>query len=430
MLLIFVNIGAIILINYVFKFENYIDCEGEKMSEKKVLILNPYLPTLGGGEKHMGYLCQCIEEYYNFNVQIDILVHNYNEVDIYDPNYITIDDVNNQFGLNLKKTSIRKVDTLRAVTKKEYYKNKKMIENITKEYDFFINFMFLSKHIGKAKINMYQCMFPSKKYITELNQNLLLRIIAKHFDKQFFKSYDSIVSNSKFTDGWLKRYWQPDKKEVVIYPPVFNEDEIEGRYIESAKKNIIISVGRFFVADHSKKQLDMAKFFVNNNEVFKNYEYHLVGAVSNLPADIEYLQQIKDLAATVDNVFVHENCKYADLMELYKQAKIFWHGTGYGVDEEKEPNKMEHFGITTVEAMSFGAVPVVISKGGQKETVEDGVNGYRWLNEEECVKYTKILIDDDEKRRQMAEVSVERAKDYSIESFYRKHIEVFDELHI
>jgi len=33
-----------------------------KMKNSKVLILNPYLPTLGGGEKHMGYLCQFIEE--------------------------------------------------------------------------------------------------------------------------------------------------------------------------------------------------------------------------------------------------------------------------------------------------------------------------------------------------------------------------------
>lgn len=30
---------------------------------KKVLVLNPYLPTMGGGEKHMGYLCKFIEDY-------------------------------------------------------------------------------------------------------------------------------------------------------------------------------------------------------------------------------------------------------------------------------------------------------------------------------------------------------------------------------
>ena len=41
---------------------------------KNVLILNPYISTLGGGEKTMGYFCKSLEEYYNYDVNIDILV--------------------------------------------------------------------------------------------------------------------------------------------------------------------------------------------------------------------------------------------------------------------------------------------------------------------------------------------------------------------
>ena len=44
-------------------------------NRKKVAILNPYVATRGGGEKHMGYLCQFMEEYYNYDVDIDILVY-------------------------------------------------------------------------------------------------------------------------------------------------------------------------------------------------------------------------------------------------------------------------------------------------------------------------------------------------------------------
>ena len=117
-------------------------------------------------------------------------------------------------------------------------------------------------------------------------------------------------------------------------------------------------------------------------------------------------------------------------MELYSQAKIFWHGTGYMVDEDKEPEKMEHFGITTVEAMSYGAVPVVINKGGQKETVKEGVNGFHWETEEECVEGTRKLIEDDNLRKKMAEKSVEMAKDYSIEKFFEANRRIFDEYNI
>src|SRR5699024_11124336 len=162
-----------------------------------------------------------------------------------------------------------------------------------------------------------------------------------------------------------------------------------GKYQEDKKENIIISCGRFFVASHSKKQLEMVRFFVKNQEIFKNYQYHLVGAVFDEPKDRAYLERIKKLASMTDNVSIHENCPYEELMDLYKRAKIFWHATGYGVNEKEEPEKMEHFGITTIEAMSNGAVPVVINKGGQRETVLDGVTGYTWNTEEECVEKTR-----------------------------------------
>lgn len=396
----------------------------------KVLVLNPYLSTLGGGEKHMGYFCQCLEEYYNYNIHIDILVHSYNEVDVFAEDYVTVEDLNKQFGLNLMKTSIRKIKLDRPLNKIQYLKNKKTIENITKEYDLFVNNMFLSKHIGKAKVNIYQCMFPPKRFINEMNDKFFNKVVAKIYDYRFFHSYDSMISNSKFTKFWLEKYWESDKKNCVIYPPVFEKNELENRYIESEKKNIIISVGRFFVGSHSKKQLELVRFFVNNIELFKDYEYHLVGAISKAHEDIKYLDEIKKIASQVENIFIHENCKYDDLMDLYRKAKIFWHATGYNIDENAEPEKMEHFGITTVEAMSYGAVPVVINKGGQKETVILQKEGFLWNNESECIEKTKFLIDNDDLRKEMAFRCTESAQKYSIDLFYEKTREVFHELQI
>ena len=135
-------------------------------------------------------------------------------------------------------------------------------------------------------------------------------------------------------------------------------------------------------------------------------------------------------ADKVDNVFIHLFCAHDKLMELYSKAKIFWHATGYQVNEDKEPEKMEHFGITTVEAMSYGAVPVVINKGGQKETVCEGVNGFRWDTEEDCVGKTKMLIENDALRKQFALRSVDFAKNYSIEKFNEANRRIFDEYKI
>ena len=91
---------------------------------------------------------------------------------------------------------------------------------------------------------------------------------------------------------------------------------------------------------------------------------------------------------------------------------------------------MEHFGITTVEAMSFGAVPIVINKGGQKETVKEEVSGYRWNTEEECITKTLKVIENEEERINMANICVEEAKNYSIDAFYEANRRIFDELRI
>lgn len=67
------------------------------------------------------------------------------------------------------------------------------------------------------------------------------------------------------------------------------------------------------------------------------------------------------------------NLTNSDILKLYGEASIFWHACGLG---EKDPHLVEHFGMTTVEAMQNYCVPIVIDGGGQKEIVEHGVSGF------------------------------------------------------
>lgn len=392
---------------------------------KKICVLNPYIPTLGGGEKHMGLLCTFMEEYYG-DVEIDILVHNFNNINIYADDYVTIDKLNKRFDISLSKTKIKKIDVISSNKLIDKIKNKFKIEKETKKYDLFVNFMFFSKHIGRAKKNLYVCMFPAYRFEDKVS-GFKKKLLAKIADRLYIKSYDVFTPISEYTNYWFHTFWGNDNNSKIIFPPVISEQEIDKLYNEKDKKNIIISVGRFFVSAHCKRQLEMVKMFVSNNEAFKGYEYHLVGAVANTKEDLEYLNQVKQLAKQVDNVFIHENCPYNELVDLYKSAKIFWHAAGYTINENIEPEKVEHFGISTVEAMCYGAVPVVINKGGLKETVEHTVSGYVWNTEEECVKYTCELINNDDKRKIMAEKAQERSKKFSIEQYFRANKELFDE---
>jgi len=62
------------------------------------------------------------------------------------------------------------------------------------------------------------------------------------------------------------------------------------------------------------------------------------------------------------------------------------------VDEEEDPASIEHFGITTVEVMSSGVIPVGLSRGGSPSIITHGVNGFLAGNKEEFITHTVQLF--------------------------------------
>ena len=82
--------------------------------------------------------------------------------------------------------------------------------------------------------------------------------------------------------------------------------------------------------------------------------------------------------------------------------------------------------MTTVEAMSFGVIPIVISKGGQPEIVEQGKSGYLWNNEAECIEYTVKCINDEEMLKHMSMTAIERSNNFSEQMFYERLKGVFE----
>jgi len=72
--------------------------------------------------------------------------------------------------------------------------------------------------------------------------------------------------------------------------------------------------------------------------------------------------------------------------------------------------------------MAAGCVPVVINKGGQREIVHHGVNGFHWETLEELKHYTEKLIKDASLRRTMSEAARARAKFFSRDAFARNFV--------
>jgi glycosyltransferase involved in cell wall biosynthesis len=226
----------------------------------------------------------------------------------------------------------------------------------------------------------------------------------------FVKSYDLVLSNSSYTQYWTKKIL--GVKSQILFPPI-DTDIFKS---SDDKKNYILSVGRFFVGSHNKKHLEMIQMFKKmydeNSSKLKGWEYHLCGGTQKERIHRIYLEMVKKEAEGYP-IFIHEDIDLPSLIKLYSKSKMFWHASGFEENEVSAPEKFEHFGITTVEAMASGCVPVVINKAGQRQIVKDGENGYLWDSEEELIQKTLNLIDDEKLRITLSHKAIKRSKDFS-----------------
>jgi glycosyltransferase involved in cell wall biosynthesis len=227
-------------------------------------------------------------------------------------------------------------------------------------------------------------------------------------DRDFLDSYDHVVCNSEFTQGWLRRWWGHEGE--VLYPPV-------RMHQAGPKEPIILSVGRFFGPDsgHSKKQIELVDAFRRlRDRGVEDWTLHLVGGCGE--ADRPYLAAVREAAAGLPVVF-HVDAPGEELEDLYARASLFWHATGLGEDPEVDPHRLEHFGIATVEAMSAGVVPIVYGAAGQVEIVQDDVSGRHFTDLDELVDHTVELAGDPDRRAGLSRVAAERARDFSPDRF-------------
>ena len=236
-------------------------------------------------------------------------------------------------------------------------------------------------------------------------------------------TYDAIWGISEFSRYWIERYWQ--KQCEILTPPVSVED-----FIPLEKKKQILSVGRFFTGSHNKKHLVMVNTFKQMvDEGLEDWELHLAGGTTPGMEHDEYLQKVVAEAEGYP-ITIHPDIVFENLVELYGESAIYWHASGFGEDEEKEPIKFEHFGITTVEAMAAGCVPVVIGKGGQPEIVSNGKTGFLWKTIEELKTCTNKLIQDQTLRESMAESALKRSRNYDKEHFNDNLKRLLEEIEI
>ncbi len=156
----------------------------------------------------------------------------------------------------------------------------------------------------------------------------------------------------------------------------------------------ILTVGRFFAGGHNKRQdVVIEAFRALNQRVPVGLELALAGSIHPTAEGRERFHELQNMARGLNCSF-HPNISHDDLAELYRSSAILIHAAGMGVDELEFPEQMEHFGITPIEAASFGCIPVVFRGGGPKDVVAQLGCDTTFRTVEECVDIVESLLRD------------------------------------
>ncbi len=346
----------------------------------KIGIFDPYLGTLGGGEKYMLTAASCLS--------------NNHQVSIFWDDASILEKAKERFSADLSHVSL---------TKNIFSRNVGLFSRLfqTKKYDVLIVLSDGSIPLVLAKRLVVHFQFP----VEWVNGAQLLT------QKKISRIY-KIICNSHFTKGYIDKTF--NIKSVVLYPPA----DMQRKSSLVTKKNVILTVGRLSKTTNGsyfKKQDVMITVFKKMiDSGLLNWQ--LVVSVSCLDRDEKLLE---DLQNSVKNypILIVANVSHERLEMLYKEAKIYWHAAGFGENIKEHPELAEHFGITTVEAMSAGAVPVVFNGGGQREIVEDMANGILWNSEGELIQKTQQIIEKKNLWAQLSKASQKRAELFSEEKF-------------
>ncbi|HEX7032596.1 MAG TPA: glycosyltransferase family 4 protein, partial [Nitrososphaera sp.] len=199
-----------------------------------------------------------------------------------------------------------------------------------------------------AKILNNTCLYTT----TEKGRRLYLEAAKEAYRNMM--THSTIFTNSEFSRRAILRTFGVDS--IVLNPPVDTDIFRNAALYSNIRDNSILVVSRFHPSKKIENAIYLARLLKQNG-----IDSQMVIAGNMSPEGISYLDYLRKLAGSCglqDFVRFETNIRFDRLLYLMRTAKVYFH-----------PLPGEPFGISTVEAMSAGLVPVVPDIGGHTEFV-------------------------------------------------------------
>jgi glycosyltransferase involved in cell wall biosynthesis len=173
-----------------------------------------------------------------------------------------------------------------------------------------------------------------------------------------------LISNSEYTKNEIEK--QFDRKSVVVYPPV-NIDKFL-KFFDFKKQKNVITLSRY----SPEKKLEDAIDIIRPSGL----PYVLAGNAKH-GTQLELFELLKSKSKGY-NIALHCNIPYLEIEKLLVSSKVYFHASP------------ETFGISVVEAIAAGCIPIVPDNSAHKETVP--FEELRFNGKEDAIKKLQEAI--------------------------------------
>ncbi|HEX2067363.1 MAG TPA: glycosyltransferase [Nitrososphaeraceae archaeon] len=323
-----------------------------------VNIVHINLNARGGSERLALAVIRALKEDNDMDIDIDLTT-------LQKPDVHKIEETYGKTGL----MAVRNINRVNIIPS---------IENVQlkKKYDLIINthgdmFPFSQKDFSKDNAITY-CHFPLAKYLIDVENEEYARLIygQRFSDMVEYKKHlhlarnayidmirnSTVLTNSEYSRKAIYKTFKIDS--TVLSPPVDVDLFRKAVLFSSMNKrdDTILVISRFHPSKKVENAIRLAELLKQKGigrsmKIVGNLSPHMIGYYS-------YLRQMVQDQDLSDYVTFHVNVSFNKLLSLMSKSKVYFH-----------PLPGEPFGISTVEAMSAGLIPVVPDLGGHTEFV-------------------------------------------------------------
>ncbi len=222
----------------------------------------------------------------------------------------------------------------------------------------------------------------------------------------------TLLTNSKFVQKIIRDVL--GRRSLVVYPPV-DVESFSTQYLQKQQKDSIVATISSFTP---KRHLERIPIIAKQT---KSANFVILGKANQYSSLVltKLEEQIRSLGVE-NKVELKINVSSKELRETLARAKVYLHVM-----------PSEHFGISVVEAMASGCIPVVNRSGGpwlDIMSAQQGECGFAYSSAKEAAVFIDALVGDEKLRSEIAPKAFYRAKAFDKSVFMRNMVKVVEKV--